>query len=583
MGNDTDLSTLTLLDTRDEHIPNVQCSKERVVATDHDGNLYVLSSKPVTFAEELRLQESLSKWRPNVDVSIQTVTEHEISVVKASKRVPAVSDTECDQLLSELLNKAVELKASDIHLYSYRDDPHIQLRINGECERITLSKTLDQEGIRALCRAIYSANTGNSGSTLNGFQPSKTQSATVTERRGVDGHRYALRYQDAELEGDENTVHVTMRVLELDKDFSSMTLMDLGYESDQDAIIFDLMLKGVGGLVLVVGATGDGKTTTCATALGRLAKETNGRKTIITVEDPVEYRIPGVHHTQVRPEKFNDGKEGERLESTDEAWERHLAALMRRAPDIILQGEMRTPTTAKSAAHGALSGHKTVVTLHGNGVFDAFTRMIELKLPPTLLGSKGFISGVIFQRLMPSLCPHCSHKMSGFRSSRGDYNALVAAGLASDRLVRRLVQDYSAFLDRVRFRNPDGCDHCRLGLKGRIAVAETLVLDDHQRRLIANGNIDEARAQWISQRNADTRTPPDCDRTLEQNYPVGCHAVGFTAFDHAIKKMLYGLISPVDVEDKFGPISQCSVLMDSVIGGDEITALTGMSEGMQEC
>lgn len=470
--------------------------------------------------------------------------------------------TDAEHLFDKLFELAVSNGASDIHILAYDDDPHVLFRINGELEKAQLKPAPPASKLKRVCRAIYGSMTGDTGSNKNSYRPEKTQKATVTTKISkTDNHRYRLRYQDAALEGQNEQYHVVLRLLDLDRDYTNQQLSDLGYEIDQEEMVYEKMLKGQAGLIIIVGATGDGKTTTAATILGQYAAEHQGRKMILTAEDPVEFKIPGVNHVQVTPVE---------TETESEAWERHLAAKMRMDPDFIFQGETRTVTTAESATHAALTGHTTMVTLHGNSAFDALHRLEELEVKNSLLGSEGFIKGIIFQRLLPVLCPNCSIKASDYEARLTD---LIDEGIVSRRQLNRLINNYGGYLPKIRFRNPNGCSHkgCRSGYIGREAAVEIVVPDSDMRDEIAKGKYQNAKKSW----KAKGMIPaiPDPEIPYEEQYLQ--HCVGYSVFDHAVKKMIEGRVSPLDVEDKVDSLSKANVEMDGALMGEEMNAVTG--------
>lgn len=542
-------------------LPNILKPLDLVFGLTSDGLAIVYHANEIHLKTRIEIKNYLNQFKLRSEFRFVDAEELAELVNQQYESEEELDETQAEELFAEVFQAAVDQNASDIHIFTYSYDPHIEFRVNGEIRRYKHRFKLSQNKLDRMIKCIYLDKTGNTGSNKNSFRPDATQSAAVEERRAENGHRFKLRYQDAQLDGDEKHSHVVLRLLDLDKDFSNGTLTDLGYEEDQQEFIFDAMLKGGGGLVIFVGATGDGKTTTAATVLGKLSTTHKGRKKIITVEDPVEFNIPGVDHTQVQP-KDNE-------ETLDEAWERHLAAMMRRDPDFILQGEMRTKATAESAAHSALTGHTTLVTLHGNSAFDAFSRLLEMDLPPSLLGANGFIKGIVYQRLMPVVCPCCSIK---FKDHKDSLKTLVDNGYATNNLLTRLIKNYGSFLSNVAFRNYEGCDQCDEGLVGREAACETLMLDSGLRQLIAKEEIDAARNQWEGQGHSKIF---DSANTLESHYEQ--HCVGFSAFDHAVKKMLEGKVSPVDVEDKLGVLSQSAVMYDNAITGDEVSDLTGLN------
>ncbi|WP_286241175.1 GspE/PulE family protein [Neptuniibacter halophilus] len=543
------------------------------VPTASGANVDVFHVNELSLQERAKLQGYIGKER---GVTYFRVSPDEIaSLHEFQSDDEEISPSESKKLFSEVFDYAVTVAASDIHIFAEKNDPRIEMRVHGELQRYRPKNTVfTNNKLLQLCRFIYSSETGNSGTTKNSYQPELTQAATVTDRTGPDDHRYRLRYQDAEINGERDTVHVTLRLLDLDKDFSNGNLLTLGYESDQQNMLLSKMLKGAGGLVIFVGATGDGKTTTAATVLGHLVKEYAGRKMIVTVEDPVEFKIPGVIHTQVTAVKSNENTETE-----DKAWDRHLKALLRRDPDFILQGEMRNAASAKSAAHAALTGHTTLCTLHGNSAFDAYIRLNEMDLPWSLLSSAGFIKGIVFQRLLPRLCQQCSYRLGDYMVDGGDgqsiqleTDGLIEQGVIPKSLLSRLVQGHGfKHLKNVRFRNYEGCPDCQNGLVGRVACVETMMPDDSIREQVSKGKVSEAQKAWLNSRES-SRVLSD-DDSLESFY--GQHAVGFTAYHHAIKKMLYGQISPIDVEDRMGLVSEDSLLSDGALTGSEVAPLLG--------
>ena len=473
--------------------------------------------------------------------------------------------TDVEQLWDKIFNDAVAQNASDIHIFSSPSDARILFRIWGSTVTYESDTVISPQMTKRLIRSIYSSLTGDTGSNKNSFSPIRTQSATVLTQKTSDGKRFRLRYQDALLDGDDNNIHATLRLLEQDKDLN-FDLTRLGFELDQQEIAYN-SLMGIGGITIIAGATGDGKTTTAATMLAKIAEKYKGSKNIITIEDPVEFKIPGVNHTQVQQIK----KENDQLELVEEAWERHLAALLRRDPDIVLQGEMRTKATAACAVNTALTGHATMVTVHANSTFDALIRCGELGIPNSLLGAPNFIKAIIFQRLIPVVCQHCSAKYAEYKDNETD---LIDKGYTTQPVLNRLKRAYEGFLDMVRFRNHKGCPKCLNGISGQEAAVEVLKMDSEIRQKVAVGNYESAKKDWIGARGVSQVM--DFEESLDSYYKQ--HSVGFTAFDHAIKKMLHGKFSPEDVEDKLQPISEGKIMSDGTLSGHEVNELTGQGE-----
>jgi len=203
------------------------------------------------------------------------------------------------------------------------------------------------------------------------------------------------------------------------------------------------------GMLLVTGPTGSGKTTTLYAALTEI---NNGRDKIITIEDPVEYQLPGILQIPVNEKKGLTFAKG-------------LRSILRHDPDKIMVGEIRDRETAEIAVQSALTGHLVLTTVHANNVFDVFGRFTHMGIDPYAFVSA--LNGIWAQRLVRTNCPHCS----------APYEP-TDCELSRARLVR---SDISGFI----FKQGKGCGDCRgTGYKGRRSVAEILILNDELRELI---------------------------------------------------------------------------------------------------
>jgi type II secretory ATPase GspE/PulE/Tfp pilus assembly ATPase PilB-like protein len=534
--------------------------------TGDEGSIYVFHSTELTVSEKFKVRQYCKPYNyGNIQFKkCETDELNELSSFDTANSTQ-LDSTSAEDMFDVMFKAAAAMGASDIHIYSDKRNPRILFRINGELEKYNPTEFLvSAVGLNGLISCVYKSKTDNTSSNKGGHEPAKTQTASVNELWADDGDEYRLRYQDALLNGEKENVHVTLRLLNLDKNFENTTLIDLGYELDQQQMIHDAMVKGSGGLIIIVGATGGGKTTSAATILGKIAKDTAGSKHIVTVESPVEFQVPGVNHTQVQ--KVDK-------ETEEEAWERHLKALLRRDPDFILQGEMRNESEAKNAVHSALTGHVTMVTLHGNSAFDALHRCKEMGISWSLLSAAGFLKGVIYQTLLPKLCQNCSVRYQDYED-KGEVAKLVSEGYISNMALGRLTEGYGTFLENVRFRNRDGCKYCHKGVSGRTAVVEILLPDFTIREHIAKGETDKAMQKWIEARGISSVM--NSELPLENHYHQ--HSVGFTAFNHGIKKMLYGEVSPIDVEDKLELLSFSEVLSDGTIMGNEVGTVMGKTE-----
>jgi general secretion pathway protein E len=224
----------------------------------------------------------------------------------------------------------------------------------------------------------------------------------------------------------------------LDKDNARLDLATLGMAADTLADV-DRLIREPHGILLVTGPTGSGKTTTLYAALSRLDAAASN---IMTVEDPVEYQLPGVGQTQVNPR-------------IDMNFAKALRAILRQDPDVIMIGEIRDLETAQIAVQASLTGHLVLATLHTNDAASAVTRLIDMGVEPFLLASS--LLGVMAQRLVRKLCPHCKTP-----------SPLPLDGAPN-----------------VTHYRPAGCVVCGgSGYRGRHGIYELLTVDDPLRRLI---------------------------------------------------------------------------------------------------
>jgi len=232
--------------------------------------------------------------------------------------------------------------------------------------------------------------------------------------------------------------------------YGALTLEALGFDAPSLATLRTLAREAY-GMLLVTGPTGSGKTTTLYAALTEIH---NGREKIITIEDPVEYQLPGILQIPVNEKKGLTFAKG-------------LRSILRHDPDKIMVGEIRDRETAEIAVQSALTGHLVLTTVHANNVFDVFGRFTHMGIDPYAFVSA--LNGIWAQRLIRMNCPHCAVRYEP-----------DAAELASVHLERAEAQDYI-------FMRGKGCGDCRgTGYRGRRSIAEILTLNDEIRELIVD-------------------------------------------------------------------------------------------------
>jgi general secretion pathway protein E len=336
--------------------------------------------------------------------------------------------------IDAMLERALEVGTTDIHLETGRDSLRVRFRVDGYLRQ-------DQAFPKHLAPAIISRI-----KILAGLD--------IAERRLPQDGRANVRIgtQEADLRvAIAPTLYGETAVLRiLLKDTRLLEFGRIGMtQGDQTA--FQALLAEPHGIVIVTGPTGSGKTTTLATAISLL---NDPARKIITVEDPIEYQLPGIHQTQIKPQI------GLTFASA-------LRSFLRHDPDIIMVGEMRDGETASIGIQAALTGHLVLTTLHTNTAADAVVRLADMGVEPYLIAST--LRGVLGQRLVRRLCERCRRP--------DPREADIARGLAEARGFR---------IDpRAVFHGPVGCEACgHTGYRGRVGIFEVLRVDEPMRHQI---------------------------------------------------------------------------------------------------
>ena len=349
------------------------------------------------------------------------------------------------RFVNSVIVRAVTDRASDIHIEPHDGELAIRFRIDGVLRPAT-SVPLDR-GPAIVSRLKVMSD------------------LDITERRVPQDGRVGMRIGDRQIDlrvatlptvGGESVV-----VRLLDRSTVAPDIAELGF-SPESLARFEASYRQPHGLVLVTGPTGSGKTTTMYAALSRL---NDSRRKIITVEDPVEYRLPGVNQVQVHPKAGLTFASG-------------LRSMLRCDPDVIMVGEIRDVETARIAVDAALTGHLVLATIHTNDAPSALVRITEMGVEPFLVASA--LRGVMSQRLARQLCRECREAAPVARTA--------LSGLTT---FESLDWDADAPLPSYRAR---GCARCSgSGYRGRFAIGEMLVVDDTIERLV----VDRAAATDI--------------------------------------------------------------------------------------
>lgn len=335
------------------------------------------------------------------------------------------------RLVNSVFSRALDTRASDIHIEPFEHHLSIRFRIDGVLQEVETPAAQLAPAVISRLKILSKLN--------------------IAERRLPQDGRIQLRMQGRPIDLRVSTVptmhgeSVVMRIL--DKQSINLDLDAIGL-SPQILKDFKAVLARPNGVFLVTGPTGSGKTTTLYAALSRL--NTVDRK-ILTVEDPVEYQIAGVNQIQTASKVGLD-------------FAGALRSILRQDPDVVMIGEIRDKETASIAIQAALTGHIVLSTLHTNDAPSAITRLLDMGVEDYLLTST--VNGVMSQRLVRKLCPHCKQPHS------------INAEELSNMGVAHLLEPGQ----NVTVYGPQGCDECaHTGYRGRMGIHELLLMNDQVR------------------------------------------------------------------------------------------------------
>ncbi len=390
-----------------------------------------------------------------VDKKSQASFEADIkNLVQLKERIKGVPTT---KLVDVLLSGAVKIGASDVHIEPTADGVRVRYRLDG-----VLQTVADLPG--TISNALLSRLKFLAKLKLDINRMPQDGRFTIQDAASGSEHDIDIRVATIPVQFGEA---VTMRLLDRDK--LKLTIDSLGLTGLSRQLVLDAIARPQ-GMILECGPTGSGKTTTLYSLLALM---NDPGKKVITLEDPIEYRLPGIMQSQVEPEHGYDFSEGFR-------------AVLRLDPDIVMVGEIRDQETAEMATQAALTGHVVLSTLHTNDAPTAIPRLIDLGVQPFLLSHA--ISVIVAQRLVRQVCPHCAREVKPDTELVRELKNQFAKVPMSRR------DEVPAEADWL-FMEGQGCDACNnSGFSGRIGIFEVLQPDEQMERLaIKQAPVDELK------------------------------------------------------------------------------------------
>jgi type IV pilus assembly protein PilB len=362
------------------------------------------------------------------EVLREEVEEEEVDDLEVDD---GISDVPLVRLVNSIIFQAAEDGASDIHFEPQEDALAVRLRIDGVLHEVQRIPRRMMNGVTTRLKVL---------AKLDIAERRKPQDGRISLNAAAAGRMLDVRVATLPtVEGEA----VVMRLL--DKSKKAPTLTDLGF-SEEMRTQMERIIRRPTGAILATGPTGSGKSTTLYAALTEI---NNPAINIITVEDPVEFRLSGVNQVQI------NSRAGLTFAAA-------LRSILRSDPDVVMVGEIRDSETAKISIEAALTGHLVLSTMHTNDAPGAITRLNEMGVEPFLTGSA--VSAVLAQRLARKLCTHCCEMYTP----------------STDEMIKaRVSRDVAAAADGVVFYRKKGCPRCgQTGYKGRIGIYQLLVMTE---------------------------------------------------------------------------------------------------------
>jgi type IV pilus assembly protein PilB len=371
----------------------------------------------------------------SVDSMLAEFTDTAIDFTETESASTTITAEESDapvvKLCNLIIQEAVALRASDIHLEPFADRIRIRYRIDG----VLVERDSPPRRLLApmLSRIKIMGN-------IDIAEKRRCQDGRI--KMNLAGKHFDLRVSFLPTNNGQSCV---MRIL--DRSSIQVSIKDLGF-GDQDYRTFQTVIKRPNGIFLVTGPTGSGKTTTLYAALN---EQNRPDRKIITAEDPVEYYLPGINQCEV---KHNIGLDFSRI----------IRAMLRQAPNIILVGEIRDHETAEIAVQASLTGHLVFSTLHTNDAPSAITRLVDIGVQPFLVASS--VIAIMAQRLVRVVCPKCK------APDQPSAAEIKAAGYTPEQL------------KTATFMRGRGCGHCNhTGYRGRKGIFELMRMTSVMREM----------------------------------------------------------------------------------------------------
>ena len=416
---------------------------------------YYVTSSPSIKAALKQYKSMGTKMDTFVDDAKKTSSniKNNEKIIKAQADIKNIDDLNSPivNIVTTIIQHAIEENASDIHIEPTREDVRIRYRVDGDLYTSTTLPKYMHSAIIARVKVMSNLKIDETRIPQDGRMNFLFKDNIYDFRISI------IPISDGE--------KIVMRILDTSQ--KAPTLESLGIESHN----IDLMnraLKLTTGIILVCGPTGSGKSTTLFSALSILNRENIN---IVTLEDPVEYVVEGVNQSQVRPEIGYTFASG-------------IRSFLRQDPDIIMVGEIRDNETAELCVHAGLTGHLVLSTLHTNDAVGAIPRLLDMKIEPFLLSSS--LSLLLSQRLVRKICKYCKTEIMVDEKIKKDAVDKIS------KIDKKTLKEYGIKIekdiDKMKFYCGKGCAYCNnTGYKGRMSIVESIWITDEIKQIIERG------------------------------------------------------------------------------------------------
>lgn len=489
-------------------------ARELVIAST-EGEIFFSRShqtKPLVLSEIQRVEDINGEASTKQPIDMSSLAEmYRRAQQRSNKNLAHNRANEQSRMQRDLMSivaKAAAREASDIHIIVNNNRALVRFRVDGVMTDI--NEMQPQYAFELLSSAFVLADASDTAYQKRSYQGARISSLTSELPQGVQSLR--LQFNPLANEGR----YLIMRLLYSGTE-KQIELTDLGYNEEQIRQISVMTARPV-GINVVSGPTGSGKSTTLKAALEQVIRKRHGEVNTITIEDPPEYIIQDAQQMPVTNAKTQ--------EQRGEAFTQAIASGLRSDPDIMMIGEIRDKASADLAVEGALSGHPIYASLHANTAMDILSRLRDMGIEDFKIFDPTVFSGLIGQRLVRKICPHC----------RIEFEDAHQKGRIDPLLHERVTKMLEATPEHIRQAYPlyaagDGCHECTDGHNGRDVVAEIVLPDDTFMDLMQANRKSDARRHWFD------------------------NMQGIDLLGSAWIRAIEGRISPVDIENSVALIA----------------------------